>query len=93
VTKGQGERVTGGQQTVHLGPDSHLRVADLAFEVHPDARYQVALVLRGSEGRVLARNLYQDPFHPPAHPQGHPDRMDHEIGMRLWWAGESNSTR
>jgi hypothetical protein len=42
---------------------------------------------------VLARNLYQDPFHPPAHPQGHPDRMDHEIGMRLWWAGESNSTR
>jgi beta-mannosidase len=93
VTKGQGERVTGGQQTVHLGPDSHLRVADLAFEVHPDARYQVALVLRGSDGRVLARNLYQDPFHPPAHPQGHPDRMDHEIGMRLWWAGESNSTR
>jgi beta-mannosidase len=91
VTKGEGERerVTGGHQTVHLGPDSHVRVADLAFEVRPDLRYQVALVLRGSDGRVIARNLYRDPFHPPAHPQGHPERIDHELGMRLWWAGGS----
>jgi beta-mannosidase len=89
VTKSEGERVTGGHQTVHLGADSHVRAADLAFEVRPDLRYQVALVLRGPDGRVIARNLYRDPFHPPAHPQGHPARFDHEIGMRLWWAGGS----
>jgi beta-mannosidase len=87
VTKSDGERVTAGHQTIHLGPDSHVRIADLAFEVHPDVRYQVALVLRGSDGRELARNLYRDPFHSPSHPEGHPTRIDHELGMRLWWAG------
>ena len=87
VTKGDGERVTEGHQTVRLGPDAHQRVADLSFEVHPDVQYQVSLVLRKSDGRVLARNLYRDPFHPPPHPEGHPARMDHELGMRLWWAG------
>jgi beta-mannosidase len=91
VTKSDGGVVNAGHQTVHLTPDSHARIANLAFDVHPDQRYQIALVLRAPDGRELARNLYRDPFHPPAHPQGHPGRMDHELGMRLWWADESNS--
>jgi hypothetical protein len=42
--------------------------------------------VRAPDGRELARNTYRDPFHHPRQPQGHPDQMDHEIGMRLWWA-------
>ena len=90
VVGDDGRPVTSGHHTVHLGPDSHVRIADLAFPVHPDSRYQITLVLRGPNGRELARNLYPDPFHPPVHPQGHPGRIDHELGMRLWWAGESH---
>jgi len=88
VTTSEGAHVMNGHQTLHLGPDSHVRIAGLTFEVHPDLRYQVELVLRKSNGSILARNLYRDPFHPPAHPEGHPARIDHELGMRLWWAGE-----
>jgi hypothetical protein len=46
------------------------------------------LLLRASDGRELARNVYLDPFNHPPHPEGHPGRMDPEMGMRLWWAGE-----
>jgi beta-mannosidase len=88
VADRRGERITGGSAKVRLGPDSHARVADLKFKVDPAEQYRIDLVLRGADGSELARNLYRDPFHFPAHPQGHPARMDQELGMRLWWAGE-----
>jgi len=86
VSNEQGERVTAGSAKVRLGPDSHARVADLKFQIDPAVRYRIALELRGPDGRELAGNVYRDPFHFPAHPRGHPARMDHELGMRLWWA-------
>jgi beta-mannosidase len=89
VTDHKGERVTAGSAGVRLGPDSHSRVADLSFKVDPAEQYRIALLLRGPDGSELAKNLYRDPFHFPVHPEGHPQRMDHELGMRLWWAGES----
>jgi beta-mannosidase len=88
VTDRKGGRVTDGAAKVKLGADSHARVADLAFKVDPGEQYRIALVLLAADGRELARNVYHDPFHFPRHPEGHPQRMDHELGMRLWWASE-----
>jgi beta-mannosidase len=88
VTSEAGHQVTQGKSSSHLGPDSHVRIGDLAFPVTKGAVYQIKLVLRGPDGRELARNVYRDPFNHPAHPRGHPERIDHELGMRLWWAGE-----
>jgi len=86
VTAPDGAEIASGTAELRLGPDSHVRVCDLAFPVAQGARINVALTLAAADGRVLARNVYRDPFNPPPHPAGHPLRMDHEIGMRLWWA-------
>ena len=88
VTAEGGDVVAQGQAPVHLGPDSHMRVGDLSFQVQTATAYRVLLRLRKPDGRELARNVYLDPFHHPPHPRDHPMRMDPEIGMRLWWAGE-----
>jgi beta-mannosidase len=90
VATESGEPIARGQSQVRLGPDSHVRVGDLSFKVTPSVAYRVTLILRAADGRELARNLYRDPFHHPPHPEGHPQRMDQEIGMRLWWAGEKD---
>jgi hypothetical protein len=65
-------------------------VSGLSFPVIKGQALRIVLVLRGPDGRELARNLYLDPFNPPPHPEGHPQRMEQEIGMRLWWAGTEN---
>jgi beta-mannosidase len=89
VTTNNGQDVAHGKGRVHLGPDSHARLGDLSFAVEKDVAYRVVLSLRAPDGRELARNVYLDPFHHPQRPEGHPGRMDPEIGMRLWWAGET----
>jgi beta-mannosidase len=88
VTTETGDQVTRGKGQVHLGPDSHARLSALSFQVKRSLAYRVVLLLRASDGRELARNAYLDPFDHPPHPEGHPGRMDPELGMRLWWAGE-----
>jgi hypothetical protein len=37
---------------------------------------------------VAPHNTYANPFQPQPRPKGYPDRLDAELGMRLWWAGE-----
>ena len=88
VATESGDEVTRGKAPVHLGPDSHARVGDLSFQVQKGLAYRVALLLRAPDGRELARNLYLDPFHHPPLPEGYSRRMDPDLGMRLWWAGE-----
>jgi beta-mannosidase len=88
VTTGSGDEVTRGKTKVRLGPDSHARVGNLSFQVKKGLAYRVVLLLRASDGRELARNVYLDPFNHLSRPEGHPGRMDPELGMRLWWAGE-----
>ncbi|MGA2114511.1 MAG: glycoside hydrolase family 2 TIM barrel-domain containing protein [Bryobacteraceae bacterium] len=87
VTVAGGELVTEGTRTIPLGPDSHVRVADLNFEVAPNQTYHVTLNLESKDGKLLSHNEYVDPFRHPPRPEGFPERMDHELGMRLWWAG------
>jgi beta-mannosidase len=81
-----GAPVASGCQRIDLEADTALRVTDLAFGVQPDMAYRVSLTLCDRDGRVLAANVYRDPFHHPPHPRGHPQRMSHELGMRLYWA-------
>jgi beta-mannosidase len=88
VTTESGAAVTKGKAQVRLGPDSHARVGSLSFQVQKATVYRVALWLRAPDGGELARNVYIDPFHHPPLPDGYPLRMDPDIGMRLWWAGE-----
>ncbi len=64
-----------------------MRIGDLTFPVKDAQVYQVMLDLTSKDGKTLARNVYIDPFHHLKHPKDHPGRMDHELGMRLWWAG------
>ena len=90
VTTESGAEVTKGKAQVRLGPDSHARVGSLSFQVQEATVYRVTLWLRAPDGRELARNVYVDPFHHPPLPEGYPLRMDPDIGMRLWWAGEAS---
>jgi len=88
VATENGDEVTRGKAPVRLGPDSHARVGSLSFQAQRGLAYRVALMLRAPDGRELARNLYVDPFHHPPLPEGYSRRMDPDLGMRLWWAGE-----
>jgi beta-mannosidase len=81
--------VVDSSQTVQLGPDSHQKIRDLNFEVKEGESYEITLDLLSAEGKLLAHNSYLDPFHPQPRPKGYPERIDDELGMRLWWAGEN----
>src|SRR6266568_8298497 len=43
-----------------------------------------------ADGKVLAHNIYVNPFQPQPRPKGYPDRMDDESGIRLWWWVKNN---
>jgi beta-mannosidase len=83
---GPAEVVAQGAAEIEVGPDSRVRAGDLQFAIQPEVAYRIALALRDEQGQIVARNVYRDPFHHPAHPEGHSERMDHELGMRLYWA-------
>jgi beta-mannosidase len=79
--------VAEGSQTIHLVPDSIQKIRDFGFPVRKGETYQVVLDLVAPDGRVLAHNTYSDPFVSHPLPEGYPDRIDDEMGMKLWWAG------
>jgi beta-mannosidase len=88
VTSSSNEVVAEDSQTVPLGPDSGQKIRDFTFAMTEGETYNVELDLWSADGRVLAHNVYANPFQPQPRPKGYPDRMDDELGMRLWWAGE-----
>ncbi len=85
VMKGD-ELVRHESAEIALGPDSRVKVTVLAFAFKPEAVYRIVLNIYGPDGTRLAHNVYEDPFHHPDRPEPHPRRMDHEVGMRVWWA-------
>lgn len=89
VTVGSGT-VSEDSQRIRIGPDSGQKIRDLSFEVKDNETYKVELELWSPEGRLLAHNSYVDPFRPQPRPKDFPDRMDDELGMRLWWAGATH---
>jgi beta-mannosidase len=77
--------ITEGSQPIHLGPDGHEKIRDFTFPMKSGETYNIALELRSSAGTLLASNRYINPFQPQPRPEGYPDRIDDELGMRLWW--------
>jgi beta-mannosidase len=88
VTSSSAEVVAEGSQSVQIGPDSGEKIRDFTFAMKGGETYDVALELMSPDGKVLAHNNYSNPFQPQPRPEGFPDRIDDELGMRLWWAGE-----
>jgi beta-mannosidase len=77
-----------GSQSIQLGPDSHQKIRDFNFAVEDGETYTVVLDLVGADGKALAHNTYTNPFRLQPRPKGYPERIDDELGMRLWWASE-----
>lgn len=88
VTSSEGGVVAEDSQSVQIGPDSGQKIRDFTFAMKEDKTYNVELDLSSADGKILAHNIYVNPFQPQPRPKGYPDRMDDELGMRLWWAGE-----
>lgn len=88
VTTSSAEVVAEDSQPVRIGPDSKEKIRDFSFAMKDGETYNVELELLSPDGKILARNSYVNPFQPQPRPQGYPERMDDELGMRLWWAGE-----
>jgi beta-mannosidase len=77
-------------QPIQVGPDSKQKIRDFSFPVKEGETYKIVLELSGPDGKTLAQNTYLNPFQIQPRPQGYPERMDEELGMRLWWAGQGN---
>jgi len=78
-------------QRVEMGPDSLEKIRDLRFAVKTGETYKIELSLVTDDGQVLANNVYLNPFQAQPLPDGYPDRIDDELGVRLWWS--ANLTR
>jgi len=86
VTTTDGALIQHDSAEIALGPDSRVKVTDLSFPVTSEVVYRIVLNLYAPDGARLAHNVYEDPFHHPARLEPHPRKMDHEVGMRTWWA-------
>lgn len=78
---GAGRVTDEGVVSLRLPADSSVRVCDY---VRPLTGETLTLLLLDAVGHVLNRNRYTNPLSHPIHPQGHPNRIDAEIGMRLF---------
>lgn len=81
-----GKLILSGSQRVNVAADSHVRIRDLSFPVDRSKSYDIKLDLVAANGALLTHNEYVNPFKALPLPQGYPDRMDDELGVRLWWA-------
>ena len=82
----QGLAVSVGNRAADIGADSLAFVGSIDLPSSSEACSEIELILIDAVGTILARNVYRDPLTPHPHPEGHPQRMDHELGMRLYWA-------
>jgi beta-mannosidase len=81
-----GARALAHSAAVVVGADALVDAGAIELPRGPGECARIGLTLRGPDGAVISRNTYREPLAPPAHPTGHPHRMDHELGMRLYWA-------
>ena len=85
IRSAQGSSDRSGSVAVQVGPDARVSASTLELPATLGEYSEIVLVLRGPDSAELARNVYPGPLHHPPHPEGHPQRMDHELGMRLYW--------
>ena len=79
----QGKVLFSKEVEVEVPEDCNLTV--FRFEDQfPKTEDCVLEIKRGDE--ILSHNEYHKLFHMPEHVKGHPERMDHELGCRLYFA-------
>jgi beta-mannosidase len=86
ATDQNGAVLARGTSTVACPADSSVRVASLDLRRAEGVIAGARLSATSADGRLLARNRYDDLFGHPAHVEGHPERMSHELGMRIYSA-------
>ena len=84
ITDGQRRVILKEQKDIFIGSNTVEKVTDLNVKILPNIQINVALTLQKGD-KVIAKNNYHDVLNMPAHIKGHPSRMNHEIGMRLYW--------
>ena len=85
MTKSNGDTILSKKVSLGLDADGIKKVYGLNIKRDDMPHVNCALVMtRGKT--VLATNYYEDLFIMPEHVKGHPSRMDHELGMRLYFA-------
>lgn len=85
ITDGNHKVIAKSEKEINLGKDSIVKVCDLDIDVSQFESINVALLLI-KDGEILAANHYEDVLNMPEHVKGHPSRMNHEFGMRLYFA-------
>lgn len=81
-----GSCVWNGETVLDVTANGRVKVTDVYWHPEGGREYTVRLELRDSEGRLLAKNLYEKAFNPPEHVKGHPTYVHHGIGLRTYWA-------
>jgi len=81
-----GEVIQRESRNLDLPANGKVKVADYDFVPVAGRQYTVRLELRDGDGKLLAKNLYEQAFNPPPHVKGHPTYVHHGIGLRTYWA-------
>lgn len=86
VTNTSGDILLKQSSEVDVNADSLVSVDSLKLEgINSQDEVNVALIL-SINGKVIAKNHYNNIFQMPEHVKGHPSRMSHETGIRLYFA-------
>lgn len=85
LTDTDGKTIVSKQLTLTLDSDCREKVCDIGIDKSEYPHVNCALVLTKGNA-VVAKNRYEDLFEIPEHVKGHPSRIDHELGMRLYFA-------
>lgn len=86
VTNEHGELLFNDCCVATLPRDGSVKIGCPLLKVTDSIKYNIRIAVMSSDGSLLAENRYEDIFKKNAHPAGHPMRIDHELGMRLYWA-------
>lgn len=73
------------EKTIILGSDCLVKVTEFTKDFSVYSKVNAALIIE-KEGVILATNKYYDMLHMPIHTPRHPSRMNHELGMRVYYA-------
>jgi len=84
VADSDGNVLLDGRSIINVEPDSAMQIAELNWKIKDDAKYDVHLLLRDQNGRVISENYYHDLLHQTPRPKGYPEAMDIYHGMRIW---------
>lgn len=85
LTNCKGDTILSEKVSLNLDADGIKKVYGLDIKREDMPHVNCALVMTKGN-TVFAANYYEDLFVMPEHIKGHPSRMDHELGMRLYFA-------